>query len=105
MYWFFRGGVVEIDPKTVVARMPATAYEVLPAQAGLAQLLETGALTQNSSREYIVRQKIRFPPGLYGAHSVTFLIMKGAPYPDGDPGHSCVVMEEAGERKGMICRR
>jgi hypothetical protein len=46
----------------------------------------------------VVRQKIRFPPGLYGAHSVTFLIMKGAPYPDGDPGHSCVVTEEAGER-------
>jgi hypothetical protein len=105
MYRFFRGGVVEIDPKTVVARMPATTYEVLPAQAGLAQLLETGALTQNSSREYIVRQKIRFPPGLYGAHSVTFLIMKGAPYPDGNPGHSCVVMEEAGERKGALCHR
>jgi Ca2+-binding EF-hand superfamily protein len=105
MYHFFRGGVVEIDPKTVVARTPATAYEVLPAQAGLAQLLETGALTQNSSREYIVRQKIRFPPGLYGAHSVTFLIMKGAPYPDGNPGHSCVVMEEVGERKGALCHR
>jgi hypothetical protein len=105
MYWFFRGGVIDIDPKTVVASAPAAAYEVLPSQAGLAQLLETGALTQNSSREYIVRQKIRFPPGLYGAHSVTFLIMKGAPYPDGDPGHSCVVMEEAGEHKGALCRR
>jgi Ca2+-binding EF-hand superfamily protein len=105
MYHFFRGGVVEIDPKTVVASAPAAAYEVLPAQAGLAQLLESGALTQNSSREYIVRQKIRFPPGLYGAHSVTFLIMKGAPYPDGDPGHSCVVREEVGERKGALCHR
>lgn len=105
MYWFFRGGVIDIDPKAVVASAPAAAYEVLPAQAGLAQLLETGALTQNSSREYIVRQKIRFPPGLYGAHSVTFLIMKGTPYPEGDPGHSCVVMEEAGERKGALCRR
>lgn len=105
MYRFFRGGVVEIDPKTVVASAPAAAYEVLPAQAGLAQLLETGALTQNSSREYIIRQKIRFPPGLYGALSVTFLIMKGAPYPDGNPGHSCVVTEEAGERKGALCHR
>lgn len=105
MYRFFRGGVVEIDPEAVVASAPAAAYEVLPSQAGLAQLLETGALTQNSSREYIVRQKIRFPPGLYGAHSVTFLIMKGAPYPDGDPGHSCVVREEVGERKGALCHR
>lgn len=105
MYRFYKGGVVEIDPKSVVASAPAAAYEVLPSHAGLAQLLATGALTQNSSREYIVRQKIRFPPGLSGAHSVTFLIMKGAPYPDGDPGHSCVVVEGAGERKGTNCHR
>jgi len=26
------------------------------------------------------------------------------PYPDGDPGHSCVVTEESGEKKGAACR-
>ena len=31
MYWFFRGGVIDIDPRTVVASAPAAAYEVLPA--------------------------------------------------------------------------
>ena len=104
MYWYFPGGVIDIDPKTVVAAVQVAAYEVLPSQAGLAQLLATGALTQNSSREYLVRRKIRFPAGLYGAHSVTFLITKGTPYPDGDPGHSCVIMEETGERKPAACR-
>jgi hypothetical protein len=104
MYRFFPGGVIDIDPKTVVASMPPAAYEVLPSQAGLVQLLSTGAVTQNRMGEYIVRQKIRFPPGLAGAHSVTFLIMKGTPYPDGDPAHSCVIMEETGERKGATCR-
>jgi Ca2+-binding EF-hand superfamily protein len=102
---FFPGGVIEIDPKTVVGSAPAAAYEVLPSQAGLVQLLSTGALTQNSAGEYIVRNKIRFPAGLAGAHSVTFLVMKGAPYPDGDPGHSCVVVEDTGESKGATCRR
>ncbi len=101
---FFPGGVTQIDSKSVVADVPVAAYEVLPAQAGLVQLLTTGALTQNSAGEYIVRQKIRFPAGLSGAHSVTFLIMKGAPYPDGDPAHSCVIVEENGESKGAICR-
>jgi Ca2+-binding EF-hand superfamily protein len=101
---FFPGGVTEIDPRTVVAGVPVAAYEVLPSQAGLVQLLSTGALTQNSAGEYIVRQKIRLPAGLYGAHSVTFLILKGAPYPDGDPGHSCVIVEETGESKGANCR-
>jgi Ca2+-binding EF-hand superfamily protein len=105
MYRFSPGGVIEIDPKAVVSSVPATRYEVLPQQAGLVQLLASGALKQNSLGEYIVREKIRFPAGLYGAHSVTFLVMKGTPNPDGDPGHSCVIAEEAGERKGSACRR
>ncbi len=105
MYRFSPGGVVEIDPKTVVSSVPATGYEVLPQQAGLVQLLASGALRQNGLGEYIVREKIRFPAGLNGAHSVTFLVMKGVPYPDGDPGHSCVIGEETGDKKGAACRR
>ena len=105
MYRFSPGGVVDIDAKAVVGSAPASRYEVLPQQAGLVQLLASGTLKQNSLGEYIVRDKIRFPAGLYGAHSVTFLVMKGAPYPDGDPGHSCVIVEESGEKKGSACRR
>jgi Ca2+-binding EF-hand superfamily protein len=103
MYRFSPGGVIEIDPKSVVGSVPAENYEVLPQQAGLVQLLASASLKQNSLGEYIVREKIRFPAGLYGAHSVTFLVMKGTPYPDGDPGHSCVIMEENGQKKGS-CR-
>jgi hypothetical protein len=104
MYRSFPGGVTDIDPKTVVASAPAAAYEVLPSQAGLAQLFTAGAVTRNSAGEYIVRRKIRFPPGLAGGHSVTFLIMKGTPYPDGDPAHSCVIVEDTGASKGAACR-
>ncbi|WP_257166007.1 EF-hand domain-containing protein [Bradyrhizobium sp. SRS-191] len=104
MMRFFPGGVMEIDPKTVVSPVPAVPYEVLPSQAGIVQLLASGALSENRSGEYLVRSKIRFPAGLYGAHSVTFLVMKGTPYSDGDPGHSCVVVEETGESKGGACR-
>jgi hypothetical protein len=89
----------------VVSSVPAARYEVLPQQAGLVQLLASGALKQNSLGEYIVREKIRFPAGLHGAHSVTILVIKGVPYPDGDPGHSCVIVEETGEKKGGGCRR
>ena len=63
MYRFSPGGVNEIDAKTVVSKVPATRYEVLPQQAGLVQLLASGALKQNSLGEYIVREKIRFPAG------------------------------------------
>ena len=101
---FFPGGVSEIDPKAVVGSAPAEPYDVLPSQAGLVQLLASGELTTNRAGEYIVRKKIRFPAGLYGSHLVTFLVMKGTPYPDGDPGHSCVIVEESGESKGAGCR-
>jgi hypothetical protein len=104
LYWYFPGGVTDIDPKAVIANVPVAAYEVLPSAAGLAQLVASGALTQNGSGEYVVHRKIRFPAGLYGAHSVTFVVRKGLPLPDGDQAHSCVIVEETGESKGAACR-
>jgi Ca2+-binding EF-hand superfamily protein len=94
LYLYHPGGLVEIDPKSVVSSLPAQAYEVLPEEAGLVQLLESGALTQNRAGEYIVRTKTRFPPGLAGAHAVKFVVQRGTPVPDGDPGHSCVAAED-----------
>ena len=104
LYWYFPGGVIDIDPGKVVANVPVAAYEVLPSEAGLAQLVTSGALTQNNSGEYVVQRKTRLPAGLYGAHSVTFVVRKGAPYPEGDPGHSCVIVEATGASKGAACR-
>lgn len=101
---FFPGGVTEIDPNAVIASAAVMPYEVLPSQAGLVQLLAKRQITENRAGEFIVREKIRFPARLTGAHSVTFLIMKGVPYPDGDPGHSCVIIEGNGESKGAGCR-
>jgi hypothetical protein len=94
---FSPGGVVEIDPKRVVASMPAERYQVLPQQAGLIQLVQSGALERNRSGEFLIKQKIRFPAELTGAHSVKFLLLKGVPMPEGNPGHSAVISEETGE--------
>jgi hypothetical protein len=94
---FYPGGVVEIDPANVVASWPAERYEVLPSQAGLLQLVQNGALTRNRSGEFLIHQKIRFPAGLSGAQQVKFLLLRGVPKPEGDPGHSEVISEETGE--------
>lgn len=103
LFRFFPSGVVDIDPATVVASDKAERYEVLPSQAGILQLVQAGALKRNTrSRsplgEFFIKQKMRFPPGLYGAHSVRFVLMPGVPYPQGNPGHSTVVEEGGGVR-------
>jgi hypothetical protein len=87
---------VQIDPRDAVSSQPAEAYEVLPQQAGLLQLVNSGALSVNRSGDFLIHKKIRFPGGLHGAHSVKFLLLKGVPVPDGDPGHSDVMSEETG---------
>jgi hypothetical protein len=95
---FSPGGVIEIDPRRVVASMPVERYEVLPQQAGLLQLVKQGKLAENGRGEFLIKEKIRFPAELHGAHSVKFLLLRGVPLPDGSPGHSQVISEETGER-------
>jgi hypothetical protein len=102
---FYEGGIVDIDPAAVIASVPVERYTVLPSQAGLLQLLQAGVLqdiSKNSRppKQYLVRAKTRFPAGLHGGHLVKFIVARGVPKPDGDPGHSCVVMEETGQSVG-----
>jgi len=91
------GGLIEIDAKNVVASATAEPYEVVPQEAGLIQLMKSGALTQNQRGEFIIHKKIRFPAGLPVAR---FLLMSGVPTPDGDAGNSIVISEETGEPIG-----
>lgn len=102
-------GIIELDPATVVATLPARRYNVLPRQAGLAQLIEQGALEIFRSSEEIVvsgskaqkvlmpshlliRKKMRFPAGLHGGYStITFVLPPGVPEPEGSPGHARVI--------------
>jgi len=103
---FYPGGVVEIAPETVFASDKPVRYEVLPNQAGLLQLVQRGALARNQSGEFLIKEKIRFPAEMNGAHAARFLLLRGIPVPDGSPGHSCVISEETGRpltRGGPAC--
>jgi hypothetical protein len=93
---FYPGGVVEIDPASVVASRPVERYVVLPNQPGLLQLVQSGALERNNRGDFLIKRQIRFPAELHGAHSARFLLLRGVPMPEGSPGHSCVILEETG---------
>lgn len=104
-----RAGIILIDPALVVANRPVQRCAVLPREAGIAQLIEQGALEIFRSREEIVvskeggqkvlvpshvviRKKMRFPAGLAGAHgTITFVLPPGVPDPEGSPSHSRVI--------------
>jgi Ca2+-binding EF-hand superfamily protein len=92
------GGIVRIDPATVISQQPVTSYDVLPEQAGLVQLLLDGTLTRDAKGRFLIHKAMRFPTGLAGAHSEQFVLLKDVPMPTGSPGHSGVVSEETGQQ-------
>lgn len=91
---------MKIDASKVVSQKPAVDYEVLPREAGLAQLLDEGKIEHIGRKTYKILQQIRIPAGLVGGHNVKFLLPKGVPAPVGDPGHSCIFSEETGRTSG-----
>lgn len=102
------GGLATIDPAHVISGQPVRPYEVLPDYAGLHQLVRDGTITLNRSGEFLVHKPMRFPPGLSGALSAKFLVLKGVPTPTGSPGHSTVISEETGQPlcpKGVCIQR
>ena len=86
---FSPSGVMRFKPGDVVSEIPAKLYEVLPQEAGLVQLIREGKI-ERMDRGFRINTKIRFPAGLNGAHRVRFVLSRGVPDPDGNPGHSCV---------------
>ena len=82
-----------------------TPYEILPNEAGLAQLLEDRSLERTPDGYYRLLKDIpNFPAGLGGAHKVDFLIAPGVARPSGG-GHSTIFIEETGKCATRDCYR
>jgi hypothetical protein len=91
---FAPGGVTQIDAQAVVASRPVEPYAVLPQQAGLIQLMQSGALSRDDEGDFIVERKIRLPAELNSGHR--FHLRRGIPPPDGDSGRTCILVEDTG---------
>jgi hypothetical protein len=57
----------------------------------------------NRDNSYVVLRPFEMPPGLYGGHSVDFIVSRGVPYPAGNPGHSRVFDLNTGRCAGVNC--
>lgn len=92
-YW--PGGLVDVEPRTVVTPATVERYKVLPSQMGLAQLLGSGAVQRepNSRALRVVKPIAHMPPSMGGTHSEQLIFNADVPIPPGDPVHTCVIHE------------
>jgi Ca2+-binding EF-hand superfamily protein len=100
----FPSSLITINPDDVVSPVAATRYPVLPLEAGIAQLVDEGAVTiaryyrlrqpgkpETSHRlagEIRVKRQIRIPAGL--SITRTFVLESGVPMPDVNVGKHCI---------------
>jgi EF hand domain-containing protein len=90
---YFPAGIATLDPRRIVTSAVPERYEVYSYAAGMAQLLEAGAVipVANGMVNFEIVRRIRFPAGLAGGHSEAFRLADGVPPPIGNPGHSRVM--------------
>jgi len=102
-------GLVALDPGEIVSTSAAIRLPVLPLDAGVAQLIDEGALTISryshgyflegaepkpfrEPSEFVVKRKVRMPPGLTQS-GLVLVLAAGVPMPDGDFGKTCILDE------------
>ncbi|WP_338821610.1 hypothetical protein [Bradyrhizobium septentrionale] len=102
----YPAGIAQIDVEAVISAHPVDHYSVLPGRAGLAELVDTGALmVTGMSRgvringgdfkpftvpdKFRISKKLRLPAGARG----TFTLPSQVPPPDGDLSATCVLAE------------
>ena len=89
------GGVIEIDPASVVGRRPAVPYQVLPSPFGFRNALDQGVLTNLSDasdiRFRIEKPLLFFPPPTGPGRRMTFELADGIPMPQGDTRRICAL--------------
>jgi hypothetical protein len=102
----YPAGIARIDVESVISAHPVKGYGVLPGRAGLAELVDAGALTIagmshgvrigvegpkpfTSPNKFRIRQKFRLPAGAEG----TFILPRDIPMPEGDLSQVCLLSE------------
>lgn len=95
LHRFSPGGISHVDAAAVVSAVPVAPYRVLPQEAGVRQLVRSGALVRTSASygNYRVVRPITMPAGLCGAHSIQ-LTAPGPSYISGDPCHTRIRFDD-----------
>jgi hypothetical protein len=100
----FPAGVARVELDSVISAHPVKRYDILPDRAGLATLVDTGALQIagysrgihinggdfkpfTSPDTFKITQKLRLPAGAVG----TFLLPGDVPAPEGDLSQICLL--------------
>jgi hypothetical protein len=100
----YPAGIARIDVDSVISAHPVKRYSVLPGRAGIAELVDSGALVIagtsrgirlgggdfkpfTSADKFRITEKIRLPAGAGG----TFILPRDVPVPEGDLSRVCLL--------------
>jgi hypothetical protein len=90
----FPGGVVALDPASVMSRLPAEPYRVLPSPFGFHKALQDGTMSDLSTdagiRYRIEKPLPYFPPVVYRSRKIVFELAEGIEVPQGAEQRYCV---------------
>ena len=112
--WFLQetpGGVVNIDPNDVIANVEIVPVDPLPGMAGIAEMVQSGALTRiedgyGSSDNYAIEKYVRLPSGLrrHGRAVNKFILKHDVPAPaSGELQSICIIAEKDGKPINPDC--
>ena len=107
----FPAGIIRLKPEEIVSKFPVEKSRVLPGRAGLAQLIDQGALEIAGGSvapsaipklrlpvgELRIVAPIQIPPGLGGSIVRRFVLAKNVAVPKGLASQICVVSEVDGK--------
>lgn len=85
-------GLGDLDLASVVSATSVERYDLLPGEFGLARLAYQGIIepTEYGDEFRLLKPLERFPGGLKGSGSISFVLGEGIPRPEGDPGRGCL---------------
>tara|TARA_R110000803_G_scaffold27964_1_gene64981 strand:+ start:581 stop:1624 length:1044 start_codon:yes stop_codon:yes gene_type:complete len=102
---YYPAGVEMFDPAAIVSTAPVAVYDVLPAEAGLLQLLDAGVMSFNAKGAYVIEGPFpHIPAGLYGDHKADFILRPGITRPKGKFFHSSLFDGATGNCLEGLCK-
>lgn len=101
----YPGGIARLNARDITTAAPAETYDVLPGEAGLLLLLQSGAIVPGPDGQLVITRPIaRLPYGFRDGRGRRYLLQIDVPLPPGLPDPAAVILDRFGRcLAGAVC--